>query len=169
MTETQPVVPNLTELPRLNRDQSTMSSSITEALRYRIIEGSLPPGTRISEEWVSREMGVSRGPVREALRELENEGLIIVQAYRGAIVSEISTDDLRDILIPVRLVLETNACLRAILTMTESNFKTLDNVKFYSPLLFLLFFHNKNNMFFAYKFLYRCSRKNDFNPTIRIR
>ncbi len=128
MTETQPVVPNPAELPRLNRDQSTMSSSITEALRYRIIEGTLPPGTRISEEWVSREMGVSRGPVREALRELENEGLIIVQAYRGAIVSEISTDDLRDILIPVRLVLETNACLRAISTMTESNFKVLEEI-----------------------------------------
>jgi DNA-binding GntR family transcriptional regulator len=105
-----------------------MRSSITEALRHRIINGTLPPGTRISEEWVSREMGVSRGPVREALRELENEGLIIVQAYKGAIVSEITTDDLRDVLIPVRLILESNACLRALSTMTESDFATLGDI-----------------------------------------
>lgn len=105
-----------------------MRSSITEALRHRIVDGTLPPGTRISEEWVSREMGVSRGPVREALRKLENEGLIVVHAYRGAVVSEITTDDLREILIPVRLILESRACLRALPTMTESDFTALDNI-----------------------------------------
>ena len=116
------------ELPRLNREQSTMSSGITEALRHRIIDGTLPPGTRVAEEWVSREMGVSRGPVREALRELENEGLVVVYAYRGAFVNEITTDELRDVLIPVRLVLEREACLRALPTMTEKDFGALDAI-----------------------------------------
>ena len=116
------------ELPRLNREQSTMRSGITEALRHRIIDGTLPPGTRVAEEWVSREMGVSRGPVREALRELENEGLVVVYAYRGAFVNEITTDELRDVLIPVRLVLEREACLRALPIMTESNFRALDQI-----------------------------------------
>jgi DNA-binding GntR family transcriptional regulator len=116
------------ELPKLNREQSTMRSGITEALRHRIIDGTLPPGTRVSEEWVSREMGVSRGPVREALRELENEGLLVVYAYRGAFVNGISTDELRDVLIPVRLVLEREACLRALPIMTESDFRALDEI-----------------------------------------
>lgn len=116
------------ELPRLNREQSTMRSGITEALRHRIIDGTLPPGTRVAEEWVSREMGVSRGPVREALRELENEGLVVVYAYRGAFVNEITTDELRDVLIPVRLVLEREACLRALPIMTDGDFRALDEI-----------------------------------------
>lgn len=116
------------ELPRLNRKQSTMRSGITEALRHRIIDGTLPPGTRVAEEWVSNEMGVSRGPVREALLELENEGLVVVHAYRGAVVNEITTDELRDILIPVRLILEREACLRALPAMTEDDFQVLDDI-----------------------------------------
>jgi len=68
-----------------------MRSGITEALRLRIIDGTFSPGIRISEDWVAREMGVSRGPVRESIRELENEGLLIVLPYRGTFVNEIST------------------------------------------------------------------------------
>ena len=116
------------ELPRLKREQATMRSDISDALRHRIIDGSLPPGTRISEEWVSGEMGVSRGPVREAFRELESEGLLVVHAYRGSFVSEITTDELRDILMPVRLVLERTACLRALPAMTDDDFQVLDDI-----------------------------------------
>ena len=83
-----------------------MRSEITEALRMRIIDGTLSPGIRISEDWVASEMGVSRGPVREAIRELENEGLLVVLPYRGTFVSEISTSELRNTLIPIRLILE---------------------------------------------------------------
>lgn len=116
------------ELPRLRREQATMRSEITDALRHKIIDGTLPPGTRIAEEWVSGEMGVSRGPVREALRELENEGLVVMHAYRGSFVSEITTAELRDILMPVRLVLEREACLRALPGMTENDFQVLDDI-----------------------------------------
>ena len=116
------------ELPRLKREQATMRYGITDALRHRIIDGTLPPGTQVAEEWVSREMGVSRGPVREALRELENEGLLVVRPYRGAFVNEITTEELRDVLIPVRFILERQACLRALPTMTEKDFEALDNI-----------------------------------------
>jgi DNA-binding GntR family transcriptional regulator len=117
-----------TELPRINREQSKLSSGITEVLRRKIIDGSLSPGARISEEWVSREMDMSRGPVREALRELENEGLVVVQAYRRAVVSEITTEELREVLIPVRFILEREACLKALPAMTETNFETLERL-----------------------------------------
>lgn len=115
-------------LPRLKREQATIRSEITDALRRRIIDGTLVPGSRLAEEWVSREMGVSRGPVREALRELENEGLVVVHAYRGAVVNEITTEELRDVLIPVRFILERQACLRALPMMTDQDFEALDDL-----------------------------------------
>lgn len=105
-----------------------MRSGITEALRLRIIDGTLPAGTRVSEEWVASEMGVSRGPVRESLRELENEGLLVVNAYRGTFVKEITTEELRNVLIPIRLILESRACVLAIPTMTEGDFQTLAGI-----------------------------------------
>jgi DNA-binding GntR family transcriptional regulator len=105
-----------------------MRSGITEALRIRIIDGTLPPGTRVSEEWVATEMGVSRGPVREAIRELENEGLLMVNPYRGTFVNEISTKELRQVLIPIRLILESRACTIALPNMTEANFQVIADI-----------------------------------------
>lgn len=119
---------SFSELPRLNREQSTMRSSITEALRLRIIDGTLLPGTRVSEEWVAKEMGVSRGPVRESLRELENEGLLIVNPYRGTFVKEITTDELRNVLIPIRLILESRACVVALSLMREEDFQKFADI-----------------------------------------
>jgi DNA-binding GntR family transcriptional regulator len=105
-----------------------MRSEITEALRLRIIDGTFSPGIRISEDWVAREMGVSRGPVREAIRELENEGLLVVLPYRGTFVNEISTDELRSTLIPIRLILEQQACAVALPIMEEEDFSFLSEI-----------------------------------------
>ena len=116
------------ELPTLDRGQSTMRSEITEALRLRIIDGTFSPGIRISEDWVAGEMGVSRGPVREAIRELENEGLLVVLPYRGTFVNEISTDELRNTLIPIRLILEQQACAVALPNMEEEDFAFLAEI-----------------------------------------
>ncbi len=105
-----------------------MRSGITEALRLRIIDGTFPPGIKISEDRVAREMGVSRGPVRESIRELENEGLLMVLPYRGAFVNEISTLELRNTLIPIRLILEKQACAVVLPNMTEKNFQFLAGI-----------------------------------------
>jgi len=113
------------DLPKLVRENVTMVSSITDALRQRIMDGTLAPGSRVAEGWVSREMDVSRGPVREALRELENEGLVVVHAYRGAVVNEIPAEELRDVLIPMRLILERQACIRALPRMTDDDMLAL--------------------------------------------
>jgi DNA-binding GntR family transcriptional regulator len=105
-----------------------MRSGITEALRLRIVDGTFSPGVRISEDRVAREMGVSRGPVRESIRELENEGLLIVLPYKGTFVNEISPEELRNTLIPIRLILEKQACAVAIPKMTEENFQVLAEI-----------------------------------------
>ncbi len=105
-----------------------MRSGITEALRMRIIDGTFPSGMRISEDFVAGEMGVSRGPVREAILDLESEGLLIVLPYRGTFVNEISPTELRKTLIPIRLVLEQQACVVALPKMTEENFQVLAEI-----------------------------------------
>jgi DNA-binding GntR family transcriptional regulator len=116
------------ELPRSKRAHVTIQSGIANALRNRIIDGTLSPDTQVTEELISREMGVSRGPVREALRELEKEGLLVVHPFRGAFVSKISKEELRDVLIPVRFILEQQALSRALPTMTDKDFEVLDNL-----------------------------------------
>ena len=112
-------------LSRLSRGRLTIASEVTDALRLRIIEGTLPPGTRLGEEKISREMEISRGPVREALRELEKEGIISVEPYRGAVVIGISEAELRSVLIPVRWILEKSAVEQAIRKMSDEDFESL--------------------------------------------
>lgn len=128
MTPTAEDSDEVVAFPKLVRERFTMSNEVTEMLRWRIIEGSLPAGTHLREERISKDMGISRGPVREALRELEKEGLIIVEAYRGAVVIGISESELRRVLIPVRWVLEKAAVEIAVRTMTEDDFTVLEGI-----------------------------------------
>ena len=114
--------------PRLARERLTISSEVTQILRWQVIEGVLPVGAHLREERISRDMGISRGPVREALRELEKEGLIVVRAYRGAEVIGISEAELRKVLIPTRWILEKSAVEVAIHTMTDADFRVLEDI-----------------------------------------
>src|SRR5690606_41771526 len=62
-----------------------------------ILSGDLPPGTRLREVHLARETGVSRTPVREALRRLSAEGLAVVLPRRGAVVGQWSLADVEEI------------------------------------------------------------------------
>jgi DNA-binding GntR family transcriptional regulator len=81
---------------------------IADSLRARIMSGDLKPGERLREDGVAEEHGVSRVPVREALRRLESEGFVTLTRYRGATVSETSRRDSLE-LMQVRRGLETMA------------------------------------------------------------
>ncbi len=67
-------------------------------LRNLILTGKLKPGTRMMEVDLASEMGVSRTPIREAIRKLEEEGLVVIEPRRGAYVSEVSVPDIVNIL-----------------------------------------------------------------------
>lgn len=110
------------------KDRKTISQEVAEVLRWRIIRGEIAAGERLAEERVARELGISRGPVREALRELERDGLIVVEPYRGAIVLEISVDDLRGVLLPVRHVLEQRAVEHALNELSDKHFAALEEI-----------------------------------------
>ena len=74
-------------------------------LRQAILKGELKPGERLMEMQLANQLGVSRTPIREAIRKLELEGLVLMIPRRGAVVAKITEKDLRDVL-EVRTSLE---------------------------------------------------------------
>lgn len=74
----------------------TLAVKIVEQLRQLIFDGDLEPGTRLAEEDLSQRFGVSRTPLREALKLLSSEGLITIEPNRGATVTELSMRELAE-------------------------------------------------------------------------
>ncbi|HQY31661.1 MAG TPA: GntR family transcriptional regulator [Thermomicrobiales bacterium] len=98
---------------------------IADRLRIAILNGSFGPGERLPEELLAKAMGVSRGPVREALVQLEREGLIVIQRNRGAFVAQLSLQDLDEVY-TLRVALERLATEQSVIHATESE---LDEVQ----------------------------------------
>jgi DNA-binding GntR family transcriptional regulator len=88
--------------------RSNLREQIKDVILQRIVEGSYPPGSRIVETRVAQELGVSQGPVREALRDLEQLGCVVHEPYRGCSVRAFSVDELLEAF-PVRAALEALA------------------------------------------------------------
>lgn len=82
---------------------------VYEELKRRILVGDITPRMRMMEIQLSEDLGVSRTPVREAIRKLEKEGLVTIEPRRGAYASEISVEDMVNVLV-VRQDLEGLAC-----------------------------------------------------------
>ena len=91
---------------------------VYEELKRQILVGEIAPGTRMMEVDLAEEMGVSRTPVREAIRKLEKEGLVTIEPRRGAYASDISIKDILDVL-EVRQNLEGMAASLAARKVTE--------------------------------------------------
>lgn len=97
----------------LGANHSPLTHLVVEALRERILGGSITPGERLVEGKLSTELGVSRMPVREALRQLAAEGLVTIEPRRGASVTSFTPQQVRE-LVEVRATLEgLNAKLAA--------------------------------------------------------
>lgn len=98
---------------------------VVEALRAAILSGRFEPGDRLIEERISQELDTSRGPVREALRQLEHEGLVQSFPYRGAVVLGVSEEEVHEVLIPIRLTLERFSFAKALERMSDADFADL--------------------------------------------
>jgi DNA-binding GntR family transcriptional regulator len=83
----------------------TISGATAAELRQRILNGALPAGIALRQTALAEEFGISRIPLREALLQLEAEGLVKIVPHRGAIVSEISSADVTEVF-ELRLLLE---------------------------------------------------------------
>ncbi len=97
---------------------------VFQTLRNAILKGELKPGERLMEIQLAQRLGVSRTPVREAIRKLELEGLAIMIPRRGAIVADITVKDLEDVL-EVRAALEELAVQDACQYITEEQLRDL--------------------------------------------
>ena len=91
---------------------------VFKTLRQAILKGELEPGERLMEIQLAERLGVSRTPIREAIRKLELEGLVLMIPRKGAEVARISENNLRDVL-EVRRTLEELAVDLACQRMTE--------------------------------------------------
>jgi DNA-binding GntR family transcriptional regulator len=98
-----------------------------EALRVAILDGTLRPGSRLGEVELAEQLGVSRTPVREALRRLVAEGLVEVLPNRGARVVEWSAADLDEIY-DLRALLESHGATRAATRISAGELPVLDKL-----------------------------------------
>lgn len=89
----------------IQRTPAPLRRQVVDQLRETIISGQLPPGARLVERELVALLGVSRTVIREALRQLESEGLVSTQAGRGPAVRELTLEEARD-LYSIRAVLE---------------------------------------------------------------
>jgi DNA-binding GntR family transcriptional regulator len=98
---------------------------VFESLREAIILGRLKPGERLMEIQLAEEMGVSRTPVREAIRKLELEGFVVMVPRKGAYVAGVSVKDIADVF-EVRSALEGLAAGLASERITEEEMEDLE-------------------------------------------
>lgn len=100
---------------------------IVEQLRSEITSGRYTPGTPLRQDELARTLGVSHIPVREALRQLESEGIVTIRPRRGAIVAELSAREVRE-LNEMRVALECCALRLSIPHMQDSDLRKAETI-----------------------------------------
>jgi DNA-binding GntR family transcriptional regulator len=106
-------------------ERSNLALDVATRLRDLMARGDLPPGTHLVESEVAQKLGISRGPLREALRILETEGLVRSFPGRGSYVAEISAKDVQEIY-SLRAILEEEALRLAIQKATADDISGLE-------------------------------------------
>ncbi len=104
----------------INPETQTLSQAVYAELRRRIIEREYEAGHRFVERFVADELGVSRVPVREALRDLVRDGLVDVRPRRGMVVRQVTQEELEE-LVDIRTALELLLFRRAMFRLNEEN------------------------------------------------
>jgi DNA-binding GntR family transcriptional regulator len=105
----------------------TVKKSLVETLRDEIVRGDFVPGQYLRLEEIAARFDVSTMPVREALRDLEAEGLVTIFPHRGATVTQLSADELQDIY-DIRATLEEMATLLAVPLLTKATLTELTSL-----------------------------------------
>jgi DNA-binding GntR family transcriptional regulator len=103
----------------------TAQEAVLTELRRLVVTGELAPGTPIRQEALAERLGVSRVPVREALKVLEGEGQVTYSAHRGYVVAELSVDDLVEVY-RLRELLEAEAIRVALPRLTAQDLREIE-------------------------------------------
>ena len=97
-------------------------------MRDDILAGRLEAGERLSETKLADRFGVSRGPIREALVQLTNEGLLIGKPNCGVTVASCAPDSIRELIVPIRRTIETFALRLFFDSITEDDFRVWEEI-----------------------------------------
>jgi DNA-binding GntR family transcriptional regulator len=117
-----PKNPSVNSIPR-----TSLTSVVAEKLREKIVQGEIQEGEQLRQDAVAQEFAVSRIPVREALRQLEAEGLITIVPHRGAVVSLLSCEEIEE-LFEMRAILEPEVLRVSIPNLNESDFLKAEQI-----------------------------------------
>ncbi|MBQ2956150.1 MAG: GntR family transcriptional regulator [Clostridia bacterium] len=112
---------------RSEKSVGGLSSRVYDQIRAEILKGALMPGESVTEMSLAKTCGVSRTPVREALHQLELEGLVELIPNKGAVILGISPEDICDIY-EIRAMLEGGAAERAAERATEEDIRRLTEI-----------------------------------------
>lgn len=105
----------------------TVAQATVVALRQRILAGTYSEGTPLRQDALAVELGVSRIPVREALRQLEVEGLVTLTPHHGAVVSSLSIADIEE-LFDLRALIESDLLRYAVPRLTAADYSRADEL-----------------------------------------
>src|SRR5499427_10034307 len=118
---------NFLTTPESAIPRQSLTSAVADKLREEIIRGTIPEGTQLRQDAIASQYRVSRIPVREALRQLDAEGLITIVPNRGAVVPALSPDDIEE-LFSIRALLEPEVLKLSIPSLTKEDFSEADAV-----------------------------------------
>jgi DNA-binding GntR family transcriptional regulator len=107
--------------------RTTLPNRIAIQLRDQILSGDLPEGAQLRQEMLAATFSVSRIPVREALRQLEAEGLVVMIPHRGAVVSEISISNISEIF-ELRALIECDLLKLAMPRLNDQHLARADEI-----------------------------------------
>ncbi|MFD5828325.1 GntR family transcriptional regulator [Lentzea sp. NPDC060358] len=105
----------------------SLAGQAVDVLREQVLTGEIPPGSRVNEVEVAQQLGISRGPLREAIRHLASERLLTLVPHRGAFVTDADADDVRA-LFELRTALECAAAELAASRRTDVDLVRLHEV-----------------------------------------
>jgi DNA-binding GntR family transcriptional regulator len=109
------------------QQQRSTSALVADGIRLAILRGQLAPRQVLKQEELAKQFGLSRVPVREALRQLEAEGLVVSYPHRGTVVVELSPEDIEEVFL-IRITLETTVLRLAVPKMAEDDFQKAELV-----------------------------------------
>ncbi|BCP51967.1 GntR family transcriptional regulator [Kaistia sp. 32K] len=113
--------------PLQRRERRVLTDDVADALREAILSGRFQRGERLIEDELAESLNVSRGPIRQAIFRLQQEGLVVHETHRGATVAQISLHDASEIY-SLRTALEKLAVVEACRNATEADLAPLDAI-----------------------------------------
>ena len=110
------------------KDQVSLRQRVLADIRMAILTGKLKPNDRLVESNIAAQMGISRGTLREALRQLEQEGLVISESYRHTRVANVDEEAIREVLFPARRIIEVFMIKKAVPKLKEADLEKVKSI-----------------------------------------